>query len=225
MGKIIVYVCLRSDLMNTEKRDFDKAATTWDEKPARIKLAGDIAGALSEEVTLTSDTDVLDFGCGTGLLTLRLQPLVRSVTGVDSSQGMLDVLKAKTEQQNLPNVKTQCLEIDKGDVLEGRYDVIVSSMTFHHIREIRPFLDQFYKALTPGGFVCVADLDPDDGQFHQGNNEGVFHFGFDRAALRKVFMEAGFHDVRDRTAAEVVRSTSDGEMRRFTVFLMIGRKH
>ena len=58
----------------------------------RVKLATDVAGAVSAEVRLAADMDVLDFGCGTGLLALQLQPYVRSITGVDSSQGMLDVL-------------------------------------------------------------------------------------------------------------------------------------
>ena len=44
--------------MNIERRDFDKEATTWDEVPARVKLANDIAAAISEEIVLTSNMDV-----------------------------------------------------------------------------------------------------------------------------------------------------------------------
>ena len=209
--------------MNIERRDFDKEATTWDEIPARVKLANDIAAAISDEILLTSNMDVLDFGCGTGLLTLQLQPVVHSITGVDSSRGMIDVLKAKIDRQNLPNIKTQYLDTEKGDILKGTYHLIVSGMTLHHVKEIRPLLDQFCKILKPSGYLCIADLDLDDGQFHD-NNDGVFHFGFDRALLRKDFMEAGFEDIRDRPAAEVMKPGSDGGVRTFTVFLMTGRK-
>jgi hypothetical protein len=73
------------------------------------------------------------------------------------------------------------------------------------------------------GYLCIADLDLDDGQFHD-NNNGVFHFGFDRALLRKDFMQAGFDDIQDRTAAEVMKPVSDGGMRSFTILLMMGRK-
>jgi len=65
--------------MNIERRDFDKEAGTWDELPARVKLANDIAATISKEIPLTSDMDVLDYGCGTGLLTLHLQPIVESI--------------------------------------------------------------------------------------------------------------------------------------------------
>ena len=128
--------------MNTEKRDFDKEAATWDEAPARVKLANDIVAAISDEIVLTSNMDVLDFGCGTGLLTLRLQPVVRSITGVDSSQGMINVLNAKIDKQNLPNVRTQYIDNEEGDIPEGNYDLIVSGMTLHHVKEIRPLLDR-----------------------------------------------------------------------------------
>jgi len=210
--------------MNIEKRDFDKEASTWDEVPARVKLANDIVAAISDEIVLTSNMDVLDFGCGTGLLTLRLQPVVHSITGVDSSQGMINVLKAKIDKQNLPNVRTQYLDNGEGDIPEGNYDLIVSGMTLHHVKEIRSLIDRFYRIIAPSGYLCIADLDLDDGRFHD-NNDGIFHFGFDRAELRRYFMDAGFDDVRDRTAAEVMKPVSDGGVRPFTVFLMTGRKN
>ena len=210
--------------MNIEKRDFDKEAATWDEAPARVKLANDIVAAISDEVVLTSTMDVLDFGCGTGLLTLRLQPVVHSITGVDSSRGMINVLKAKIDKQNLPNVRTQYLDNEEGDIPEGNYDLIVSGMTLHHVKEIRPLLDRFYRIVAPSGYLCIADLDLDDGRFHD-NNDGIFHFCFDRAELRRYFMDAGFGDIRDRTAAEVMKPVSDGGERPFTVFLMTGRKN
>jgi len=209
--------------MNIERRDFDKEAASWDEVPARVKLANDIGTALSDEIVLTSHMDVLDFGCGTGLLTLQLQPVVHSIIGVDSSQAMLDVLQAKIDKQYLPNVRTQHIDTDAANILEGNYHLIVSSMTLHHIKEIRPLLDHFYRIIAPFGHICIADLDLDNGQFHD-NNDGIFHFGFDRALLRQDFVGAGFADIRDRTAAEVMKPDSDGGVRTFTVFLMTGQK-
>jgi 2-polyprenyl-3-methyl-5-hydroxy-6-metoxy-1,4-benzoquinol methylase len=208
--------------MSGEKRDFDKDAASWDQEQGRVRLANDVAEAISDEISLASTMDVLDFGCGTGLLSLKIQPLVHRITGVDSSQGMLDILQAKVRGRNLANVQIQFKDLDKGDSLEGRYHLIVSSMTFHHIREISPILHQFAKVLIPQGYLCIADLDLDGGRFHS-NNEGVFHNGFDRSVLRQAFMDAGFGDIRDRTAASVERPVPEGGMHLFTVFLMTGR--
>jgi ubiquinone/menaquinone biosynthesis C-methylase UbiE len=209
--------------MTIKKRDFDKEAASWDDQPSRVKLANDVAGVITKQIPLTSDMDVLDFGCGTGLLTLQLQPQVRSITGADSSEGMLAVFRKKIADRNLTNAKALLLDLDKGHRLTGNYHLILSNMTLHHIKDIQQLLDQFHKVTGQGGYLCIADLDPDSGLFHD-DNTGVFHFGFDRLSLRKAFVDAGFHNVQDTTAGEIVKPAPNGEMRQFTVFLMYGQK-
>ena len=208
---------------STEKRDFDKEAAFWDENPGRVRLAKDIAHAISKQIILRPEMNIMDFGCGTGLLSLHLQSSVGSVTGVDSSQKMLAIFHAKIAKLGLGNVHTVHTDPDGRDTLTGKYDLVVSSMALHHIKEPEPLFAQFRSILTPGGYLCIADLDPDNGQFHE-DNAGVFHFGFDRAALRRVFTDAGFDNVQDTDAAEVIKPGASGEKRRFTVFLMTAQK-
>ena len=74
---------------NNGKRDFNKASETWDDNPTRIELARAIADAVLRKIPISKDMDVLDYGAGTGLVTLALQPHVKSITAADSSQGML----------------------------------------------------------------------------------------------------------------------------------------
>jgi ubiquinone/menaquinone biosynthesis C-methylase UbiE len=208
-------------LMSSEQRDFNADAATWDENPARVKLAHDIARVLLASGILKPDKDVLDAGCGTGLLTLLLQPSVHSITGSDSSEGMLGVLDAKIRNRLLKNVKTCLVDFENRDAIGGHYDVVVSSMTLHHIRDIPALLVQCAAVLKPGGVLCIADLDKDDGKFHD-SNDGVFHPGFDRAVLTKKFEDAGFYPVRNRTAAIIRKADAAGNIRCFTVFLITG---
>lgn len=209
--------------MSAELRDFDKEAALWDENPGRVKVAKDVAAAILQNVTITADMRALDFGCGTGLVTLQLQPLVKSITGMDSSRGMLDILKSKISRLKLAKVSTEFLDLESGDTLGGSYDLVVSSMTLHHIRDIPALLSQFFSCLVPGGLLCMTDLDPDDGRFHE-SNTGVFHFGFDRNELRNLLIDAGFRGVQVMTAAEITKPTAGGEMQTFTVFLITARK-
>jgi ubiquinone/menaquinone biosynthesis C-methylase UbiE len=209
-------------VMNMENRDFNKDAATWDENPGRVKMANNIANAILGAINMNSDMKVLDFGCGTGLLTLKLQPLVGSIQAVDSSTGMLEVLNQKIKSQNIDNIMTQYLDFEQGDRLDGVYDLIVSSMTLHHVRETKPLIDQFSGITAPHGYLCIADLDLDNGQFH-GNNEGVFHFGFDRNTIRRILKEAGFDKIEFQAAAEIVRFVPGG-MRPFTIFLVTAQK-
>jgi ubiquinone/menaquinone biosynthesis C-methylase UbiE len=206
-----------------EKWSFDNRAASWDKNPGRVKLATEIADAILGEGVLTPNMDILEFGCGTGLLTLRLQPLARRITGVDSSRGMLEILRSKIESNHLANIEARYLDLDRGDVLEGSYDLVVSSMTLHHVREIQSLVSEFYKITAPGGHLCIADLDPEEGEFH-GENDTVFHDGFDRQKMQEFFLTAGFRDIRQRTAAEVTKPVSNGTMRTFSVFLTSGTK-
>jgi ubiquinone/menaquinone biosynthesis C-methylase UbiE len=209
--------------MNAEKRDFDQEAVLWDENPARVKMADDLFAAMEKQVAFDSSMTVLDFGCGTGLLTLRIAPGVGSITGADSSRGMLEVLQAKSDRLSLRNVRTLFLDSGDTNLLTGRYDIIVIGMALHHIEAIHPLLKRFHECLAEGGALCIADLDPEGGLFHS-NNAGVYHFGFDREELRRAMGDAGFENIADSTAAEVTRPAADGQLRRFTLFLMSGWK-
>ncbi len=201
------------------KRDFDKEAAQWDENPFRVKLARDVAAAMIREIHPSRDQHVLDFGCGTGLVTLELQPLVKAITGVDSSHGMLAVLKQKIERQGLANVHAQFVDLENGERVEGGYDLIVSSMVTHHVPDTLALFKEWRRLLLPGGQICFADLDTEDGAFH-GDNTGVYHLGFDRQKLARLLQQAGFRDIRMGTATTVSKEVEGQGMREFSIFLI-----
>ena len=62
----------------TDTQRFDQLAGTWDEDALRVALANGVADAIGRQAGLSTAWDVLDFGCGTGLLTLALHSRVRS---------------------------------------------------------------------------------------------------------------------------------------------------
>ena len=207
--------------MNASHRDFDGAAAQWDENPGRVRMAEDIRRAISRHLSFWPDMDVLDFGCGTGLLSLPWAPQVRSLTGADTSQGMLEVFRAKARNQGSTNVQT--CHLRPGERLEGFYDVVLSSMAFHHVEDIDALLANLFGILKAPGHLCVADLDPEGGQFHD-DPTGVFHAGFERSVLMERFRKAGFHQVKEATAAEMKKTGADGRPRSFTIFLITGEK-
>lgn len=208
--------------MTEEKRDFDKVASSWDEEPRRVKLAADVAKAVMREVELSRDMDVLDYGCGTGLVTLHLQPHVRSVTGADTSKGMLEVLQRKVAESGIANVRAALVDPESDVPLEGAFHLIVSSMTLHHVKDVGDLFEILHRLLLPGGGLCVADLDTEDGSFHS-DSTGVLHNGFDRRHVWNMLESAGFADIRDTTAAVIVKE-DEAARREYPVFLMIARK-
>jgi predicted TPR repeat methyltransferase len=203
-------------------RDFDQKAATWDDEPRRVKLAREVAAGIINTANPTEAMDAMDFGCGTGLLTLFLQPNLRTIDGVDSSRGMLDVLERKARERGLTNVRPVHCAVERGERPAGPYHLVVSSMTLHHVAELAPLFRLFHDLLLPGGTLCVADLDKEDGTFHD-DQTGVQHFGFERHDVIKILAEAGFTGFRDDTIAVIEKSSPD-KTRTYPVFLICAKK-
>lgn len=196
---------------------FDQAAATWDGEERRILLARGVTESIVSRCALPADLDVLDFGCGTGLVSLALRPLVKSVTGVDTSRGMLDVLERKVSEQGLDGVHAVPVSPDLPLAVPGRFDLVVSSMALHHVADLASLFARFRDHLHPGGRVALADLDLEDGTFHE-DASGVLHLGFERGAFAALLAAAGFVDVEVETAT-VTRKAD----RSYPVFLATAR--
>ena len=200
---------------------FDQAAATWDDNPMRIALMRAVGEAILREARPTKNMDVLDYGCGTGLVGLYLLPHVRSVTGADNSVGMLDVLHKKIKDGGLGNMRTMRLDLEHDPVPAGRYHLIVSSMALHHIADTAGVLGAFYHLLHPQGLLCIADLDTEPGVFHTPDvAPSVHHHGFERAELKTRLSEIGFRDAKDVTAHTLRKPVENGGERDFPVFLI-----
>lgn len=209
--------------MNTV-RDFNTDAATWDENPGRVRVAQQIAETIISTGMLDKRDTLMDFGCGTGLVSLALEPHVDVIIGVDSSHGMLDVLNNKIKHYGIDNVSTALVDIDKDDLPAGPFKCIVSSMTIHHIKDIPLLLKKFHAILDNKGTLFIADLDSENGAFHD-NNDGVFHFGFDRNELSALLADAGFNSITAQTAAEIHKPDRQGRSTTFSVFLLTAIKN
>ena len=197
---------------------FDQAAASWDALPRRVRMAQEIAAAVALQVPLSNDLDVLDFGCGTGLVALFLQPLVGRVTGADASPGMLDAFRQKLTEQGLTNVETVLVDSGALLALPKRFHLIVSSMALHHVADLAPLFRAFHEHLHPGGRVALADLDREDGTFHE-DPHGVYHLDFERSEIVELLTAAGFVEVHTTTA-----TVTSKEGREYPIFLATGRK-
>jgi 2-polyprenyl-3-methyl-5-hydroxy-6-metoxy-1,4-benzoquinol methylase len=202
---------------------FDAAAATWDENPTRVELAKAVAGAMLAAVPLTSRMAVMDFGCGTGLITRELAPKVASVTAADTSVQMLAVLEAKAKASGLEHVRTLLLDDGYPKPSGVQFDAIVSSMVFHHIEDIPSLLSRFAQWVRPGGWIAVADLEPEDGTFHRGGAHEVHH-GIDPAWLGSQIETVGF-SVRSIRTVHTIRRQGEGADRPkdYPVFLLVAR--
>ncbi len=189
---------------------FDAKAQEWDKNQRRRQTAQKVASAIKECVP-KGHYDILDFGCGTGLVSFELADIAKSITGVDTSAKMVEEFNKKS---NTPHIKAYQTRLED---LPNSFDLILSSMTFHHIEDIDTLIQNLAKKLRPKGFICVADLVREDGSFHS-DTTGVHHFGFDPVELAKIFERHGLK----RLCSKIVHTIQ--KHRPFDIFLLCFQK-
>ncbi|TFV59805.1 class I SAM-dependent methyltransferase [Mycobacterium sp. PS03-16] len=99
--------------------------------------------------------DVLDVGCGDGLLAARLAPVSRSVTGIDSDADALARARDRLAGAHTVTLaEADFLVFDPGP---RRFDLITFVATLHHM-PLRPALERARGLLTPTGQLAVVGL-------------------------------------------------------------------
>ncbi len=235
-----------SNMMSGGNDRFNAEAAAWDSNPD-VHLASSLAlqSLLSHFPQLrdhgsvdSAGLDVLEIGCGTGLLSLMIAPHVRSLTAVDTAQGMIDAFKLKLERQaHVQNVLPVCIMLEDPDdpqirpdplskdekqakaseLNPRRFDLIISHLVLHHIPSLESIFSTMYGCLKSGGSVALTDFEdfgPEARKFHpEAKMDGVERHGIHRGAVRKLLTEAGFTDVRVETAFEMEKGveTAPGE--------------
>ncbi|MEO7065528.1 MAG: class I SAM-dependent methyltransferase [Rhodanobacter sp.] len=210
------------DTQQANVERFNTIASEWDSDPSRVLMAQKVARAMRTALAPSGEEQALEFGAGTGLVTLLMAAKLAHVTAMDSSAGMLDVLRQKCELKQLTQV----------DVIEGvvpdqlpdaQYDLIYSSMTLHHVDDVPALLKTLAGHVKAGGRVALADLDAEDGSFHR-ESKGVAHHGFARESFAGWLAEAGFGEVQFSTAFTVRRVDDEGAAHDYPIFLAIASK-
>ncbi|KAL4977578.1 S-adenosyl-L-methionine-dependent methyltransferase [Aspergillus desertorum] len=227
---------------------FNDEAADWDKNPSvqeATRLAFDalkpIIQALSEQKhsALGTGLDVLEVGCGTGLLTLRVAPLVREIIAVDPADGMINALKAKINtdsedkstggsRSSNTNIVPICRLLDdpedralppqdlndpKG--ARRKFDLILSHLVMHHVPDLKSFLSTLLACLMPGGRVALTDFEdfgPEAIKFHPPTKlGGVERHGIPARWMEDLMKEVGFRDVKVSVGWTLTKKVDDWE--------------
>jgi len=206
---------------DNNRPDFDSRAAQWDNLPRRVALAHAVVAAIVEEAAPQPTMRMLDYGAGTGLVTLGLLPQVKEAIAVDSSRGMLEQLEIKAREAGITNLQTCFIDLDTEWHLPKGIDLLVSSMTMHHVPEPATLFAYFKECMNHGALLCIADLDQEDGSFHD-DATGIPHNGFAVEQMETYFRQAGFVEIR--TAVIVtVKKEREGVVQEYPVNLTVGK--
>lgn len=176
--------------------NWDEHAANWD-RDERVRFYADQAFLSLIEHVDGRDNEwrskrVLDFGCGTGLLSEKLAPLVGEVVAVDTSLNMIDVVR----QKKIPNVTPICAGIGDADVASSaawfsEFDLIVASSVCSFLPSYESTMGVLAQALTSTGYFVQWDwLSSGDDEF--GLTSDRVSSAFREAGLKCVYVGSAF---------------------------------
>ena len=168
------------------EHNFNHKAESFDSPQNRF-IADLIRQELEKQVVDFSDKHILDFGGGTGLVSLPLATQSKSVMLVDISEKMLEQARLKVEKQAIDNV--YLLQQDLlTKPLNQLFDIIVVSRVLHHMPNIEKTLAMFRNHLVEDGQLFIADFVKTD----------VNHHGFHLDELEGKLSQSGFSSVKSQ---------------------------
>ncbi|KAK9760703.1 hypothetical protein K7432_014991 [Basidiobolus ranarum] len=170
---------------------FNKFAKEYDQDP-NCSQGVDIGKAILRELGSLLDkskTVAMDFGCGTGLVSQQMYPHVHQLVGVDASKGMVEVYNEKFAKHEIDNAHAECVELTAAesdgsngekwvfkDQLDGkRFDLIFTSMAWHHVENIDMMAWILKNYLKDGGKLVVADIRKNGEQNTSNSDESDKH--------------------------------------------------
>lgn len=173
--------------------EWDEYAAGWDDDPAARAYAAaafdSLLGLVGPAGPGLGGAHVLDFGCGTGLLTERLVTAGAHVAAVDTSTAMLDVLRAKIDRHGWTGVVASTAVPDE---LVG-FDLVVCSSVCSFLDDYPATAMDLVARLREGGLFVQWDWERTDDEEH----------GLTRREVRTALEGAGLLEVGVETAFAV----------------------
>ena len=129
---------------------FNQIANHYD-TPERKALAKIIQDELISQLpSSTKELTFMDYGGGTGLVSLALADRFKQLLLVDSSDAMLTIAEDKIKTSGLTNVSSAMFDATT-ESIDQKVDLILMSLVLLHIPDTRLILEKLYHMLTPNG--------------------------------------------------------------------------
>jgi len=201
---------------------FDAIARQWDQNPERFERSKTIANELIASIPLNNKMRALEYGAGTGILSIMLKDQFSEIMMMDSSAEMVNVMLEKIEPTGFNHLKPMFLNLEDTPYHDKPFDLVYSLLVMHHIQNIDLVLARFADMIKPGGYVVLIDLFAEDGSFHGADFDG--HNGFEPDFLTKKLKESGFHQISYKHCHSIERQNEAGERREYPLFLMMAKR-
>ena len=165
---------------------WDDYALEWDSNDDAINYSEKAYKSLSQLV-MTDNKNILDFGCGTGLLSEKLASSAKTIVALDLSPKMISVLNSKNIRNVISISEPLTIEIIKNNTaFKNKFNIIVASSVCSFLPDYETTLKLLKSLLLNDGLFVQWDwLSPDNKP----------EFGLSEARINKALKDAGFRQI------------------------------
>ncbi len=190
--------------MDNARIDWNEHAEYWDDLDEAKDYAKKIFHLLTDRINLDNLT-ILDFGCGTGLLTDYMRKDARHIVAVDSAEKMIEVLNGK----HYKNVETIVGElsnvtVDQNSILQNKFDLIVAASVCAFLPNYQEVLAIIKSLLKPNGVFVQWDWLRSEKDPNFGFTEEMIRNNYEIAGLKVESVDIPFHMMENEEKMEVL---------------------
>ncbi len=147
-----------------EAKFWDKSADRYSKAPVRDEETYQKKLKITRS-HFTPESQVFEFGCGTGSTAIAHSPYVMHIDAIDISSKMLKIAQEKADTANIENISFKQSTLEDFDSPNNKYDVVMAHSILHLIKDAGAASEKMFELLKPGGvFVsstfCLGDANP-----------------------------------------------------------------
>ncbi|KAM0415724.1 hypothetical protein ACHAPT_013309 [Fusarium lateritium] len=192
-----------TDVLSENQAYFNKIAGEYDQRNAAAiaQLERDI-GQKAAFIGVKQGARLLDYACGTGMLSRVLAQYTSETIGIDLSEDMVGVYNAQAKSQGLSR---QAYRGNLADPSESsapgfsdakffNFDIAGVGLGFHHFDKPELAAKRLSERLKTGGVFFIIDFVAHEMDPKLAAGRGVTHHGFTEEQIKTMFEEAGLGD-------------------------------
>jgi 2-polyprenyl-3-methyl-5-hydroxy-6-metoxy-1,4-benzoquinol methylase len=141
--------------MNNAEKFWDRTAKNYDQEEKKDEKTYFKIIEKTRKLLKTSDI-VLDFGCGTGLVSNEIANEVKFIHAIDISSKMIGIAKVKADVRKIENIEYTHSTLFDQQLREGSFDVILAFYILHLVEDSQKVMQKINELLKPGGIMISA---------------------------------------------------------------------
>ncbi|MEL6424392.1 MAG: class I SAM-dependent methyltransferase, partial [Pseudomonadota bacterium] len=143
--------------MTKQERFWDWIANRYARSPVKDEAAYQRKLAITQS-HFTPESDVLEFGAGTGTTAIHHAPKVRHIHAIDISSKMIEIAEEKTRAAGVENITYEQANMDSMILPDASYDVVLGMSILHLVSDRDDAISKVHMTLRVGGVFISSTV-------------------------------------------------------------------